>query len=156
MLRYCVLGRVPYIFGPIVPSTGSAEPHKSQWHPASGLPHKTTQTSDRGSTPRPQHENTHKQTQTYIPTTYGHISLKMTCSRISRVQLTYLQMSWIYLLLLWAIIHNDGLPHQQWFPFPEGQDIFTLSAHYLSYMQLYSDIWLHGDTYIYPLSCFLL
>ncbi len=33
--------------------------------------------------------------------------------------------------------------------FLRGKDILTLSAHYLSYTQLHSDIWLHGDT-LYP------
>lgn len=47
------------------------------------------------------------------------------------------------------MMHNEGLSHQQWFPFPEGKDILTLSAHYLGYMQPYNDIWLHGDT-LYP------
>lgn len=71
-----------YFFSPILPSTCSKEPHKSQWHPTSGLPHKTTQTSDRGSTPRPQHENIHTNKHRRIPTAYSHVSLKMTCFRI--------------------------------------------------------------------------
>lgn len=33
--------------------------------------------------------------------------------------------------------------------FLRGSDILTLPAHYLSDTQLYSDIWLHGDT-LYP------
>lgn len=33
--------------------------------------------------------------------------------------------------------------------FLRGKDILTLSAHYLSYTQLYGDIWLHSDT-LYP------
>lgn len=38
--------------------------------------------------------------------------------------------------------------------FPVGDDILTLSAHYLHDMQLYGDIWSHGDTLYPPISLF--
>lgn len=61
-----------------------------------------------------------------------------------------------HIFLIWQIQRgaaagsdaNDDLPRQRWFQFPEGKDVLTLSAHYLSFVWL-CRIWLHGDP-LYP------
>lgn len=46
------LGSAPCVLAPTVSSAGGDEPHKSLRHPAPGPPHKTSETSERGSAPK--------------------------------------------------------------------------------------------------------